>query len=47
MEKGRIRYVWPALVILSLVIIGFSFLFMSVTELVFEATMERTGSSMR
>ena len=46
MERGRIRYVWPAIVILSLVVIGFSFLFMSVTELVFEATLERTGSSM-
>ena len=46
MGKRRIRYVWPAIVILSLVLIGFSLLFMSVTELVFETTLERTGSSM-
>ena len=46
MEKGRIRYVWPSIVILSLIIIGFSVLFMSVTALVFDTTLERTGSSM-
>ena len=46
MEKGRIRYVWPSMVILSLIIIGFSVLFMSVTALVFDTTLERTGSSM-
>ena len=46
MEKGHIRYVWPTIAILSLVVIGFSVLFMSVTELVLEATLERTGSSM-
>ena len=46
MEEGRTRYVWPAIVVLSLIIIGFSVLFMSVTELVFQTTLERTGSSM-
>ena len=46
METGRIKYVWPTMMVLSLIIIGFNLLFMSVTELVFETTMERTGSSM-
>ena len=46
MEKGRTRYVWPTIVILSLLVIGFSILFMSMTELVFDTTMERTGSAM-
>ena len=46
MENGRIKYVWPVLVILSLVIIVFSFFFMSVTGLIFDVTLERTGSYM-
>ena len=46
MEKGRTRYVWPTIVILSLLIIGFSILFMSMSGLIFDTTMERTGSTL-
>ena len=46
MEKGRTRYVWPTIVILSLIVIGFSFFFMSLTQLIFDTTMGRTGSPM-
>ena len=45
MEKGLTRYVWPTIVILSLLVIGFSLLFMSMPGLIFDTTMERTGST--
>ena len=45
MEKERTRYVWPTIMILSLIVIVFSFFFMSMTGLIFDTTMERTGSA--
>ena len=45
-KKRLTRYVWPTILILSLVIIGFSVFFMFLTQTIYNVTLERTGSSL-
>ena len=44
-ERGRTRCVWPVIVILAVVIIGFSFIFMAAVDLVLDVLLENAGLS--
>jgi len=44
-EKGRAKYVWLIIAILSIIVIFFSVFFMFLSEMIFDVTLERTGSS--
>ena len=45
-QKGRSKYPWIVIVVLAIILILFSVFYIAIPDVVFDVTMERTGSSL-